>query len=327
MENKNKKTSRYCCSNPNCHKVFSKPKIIKYYVCPSCQTLIDTNVSVQPILRQKHALGIDQRQIRRIKSKQVEKKEPITLEPAPIQLEPNTEPTIPEQPMTNENPETAPFNQENPEPKEPTLMQRLEAMVTETPEETEKEPITLEPTSVQPETNNEPTISEKPLVNEYPETAPSTEENPEPKEPTLMQRLEAMVTETPEETEKEPITLDPTPIQPETNIEPTIPEQPTVNENPETALPNVENSEPKEPTLMQRLEAMVTETPEEKEPDNVSSDFKCSYYFGYLYEREKGKSIPETCFECPKSLECLMSESTNSKESVKEIKKWYSFKH
>ncbi len=40
-QSKSNKIKRYCCSNPNCNKVFSKPKIIKYYVCPSCQTLVD----------------------------------------------------------------------------------------------------------------------------------------------------------------------------------------------------------------------------------------------------------------------------------------------
>jgi hypothetical protein len=31
---------RYLCSNPNCRKVFSRPKIITYHVCPTCQTLV-----------------------------------------------------------------------------------------------------------------------------------------------------------------------------------------------------------------------------------------------------------------------------------------------
>jgi hypothetical protein len=31
---------KYLCSNPNCRNVFAKPKIIKYHVCPNCQTLV-----------------------------------------------------------------------------------------------------------------------------------------------------------------------------------------------------------------------------------------------------------------------------------------------
>lgn len=34
---------KYLCSNPNCRKVFSKPKIIKYEVCPNCQTLVTSS--------------------------------------------------------------------------------------------------------------------------------------------------------------------------------------------------------------------------------------------------------------------------------------------
>ena len=39
----NHKARRYSCSNPNCKSVFSRPKIIKYYVCPTCQTLVDNS--------------------------------------------------------------------------------------------------------------------------------------------------------------------------------------------------------------------------------------------------------------------------------------------
>ncbi len=40
-ENKKHRVQRYTCSNPNCNRVFSKPKIIKYYVCPTCQTIVN----------------------------------------------------------------------------------------------------------------------------------------------------------------------------------------------------------------------------------------------------------------------------------------------
>jgi hypothetical protein len=44
--NTNNKRQRYQCANPNCKKAFSKPKLIKYYVCPTCQTLVimDTKI-------------------------------------------------------------------------------------------------------------------------------------------------------------------------------------------------------------------------------------------------------------------------------------------
>jgi hypothetical protein len=63
-----------------------------------------------------------------------------------------------------------------------------------------------------------------------------------------------------------------------------------------------------------------------KEKTSKSSDFQCQYYFGYLSQKNKEEAIPEICFGCLKSIECMMSEYNKSKEAVQEIKKWYSFK-
>jgi hypothetical protein len=49
--NKKQLSSKYHCTNPNCGKVFAKPKIIKYYVCPTCQTLVD-NFSQTSVIEQ-----------------------------------------------------------------------------------------------------------------------------------------------------------------------------------------------------------------------------------------------------------------------------------
>lgn len=56
-----------------------------------------------------------------------------------------------------------------------------------------------------------------------------------------------------------------------------------------------------------------------------SSSSSCQYSYGYLGQREKGEGIPETCIECAKILDCMLSEYYKKEESVKEIKKWYSF--
>ena len=48
MEGKIIEKGKHSCSNPNCGKIFSRPKIIKYYVCPSCQTLIDISTQRVP---------------------------------------------------------------------------------------------------------------------------------------------------------------------------------------------------------------------------------------------------------------------------------------
>ncbi len=52
IEKKTKTISEeYCCSNPNCKTVFSQPKIIKYYVCPKCQSFAEMEgVSSQPVI-------------------------------------------------------------------------------------------------------------------------------------------------------------------------------------------------------------------------------------------------------------------------------------
>jgi hypothetical protein len=61
-----------------------------------------------------------------------------------------------------------------------------------------------------------------------------------------------------------------------------------------------------------------------KEKTDQFSEFQCSYHFGYLNEKNKNVSIPETCFECPRSIDCMLSEFKKSQESLEEIKKWYS---
>src|SRR5208283_2418155 len=71
-KSKNNKVHRYCCSNPNCKKVFSKPKIIKYYVCPSCQTLVDLPFdNFQSFAREKPVL--EKKQVKLRKQKESEK--------------------------------------------------------------------------------------------------------------------------------------------------------------------------------------------------------------------------------------------------------------
>ena len=43
-EQKNKES--YTCPNPNCNSVFYRPKIIKHYVCPTCQTLVKMDTAI-----------------------------------------------------------------------------------------------------------------------------------------------------------------------------------------------------------------------------------------------------------------------------------------
>ncbi len=52
------------------------------------------------------------------------------------------------------------------------------------------------------------------------------------------------------------------------------------------------------------------------------NDAGCQHWFGYLNQKEKGASIPQSCVECDKAVECMLNQSYNS-TAVKEIKKWY----
>ena len=211
-KSKNDKVHRYCCSNPNCKKVFSKPKIIKYYVCPACQTIVDlTFENFQSIAREKPVLEKKQVTLR----KQKESKQDKNQEPKAI-------------------------------------------------------------TSQQATTDNELTSMEKPEVKEILETIePAQMEEPNIVEITVNKKSGVMGSDY-----DMPFSLG------------------TSDEHRETV----------------------------KEQTCQSSDFQCPYYFGYLSQRNKEEVIPETCFGCLKSIECMMSEYNKTKETVEEIKKWYSFK-
>ncbi len=189
-----KKLRRYCCSNPKCNKVFSKPKIIKYYVCPSCQTLVDLDSeNFHPPILEKPVF----------EEKQVRKQEELL-------------------PSKNQEPEA-------------------------------KELIPNEPVT----TSNESISFKKPEVN--------------------------------------------------AELEPTKPAQ-------------KEQFNAIEYILGKKLQNEV-------DGKVQSSDSQCQYFFGYLSEKNKGKGVPEACFACPKSIECMLSQHSKSKESLEEIKKWYSLKH
>ena len=184
---------KYVCSNPNCKRVFSKPKIIKYHVCPVCQTLV--NIA------------------------DVANQEEIELALATQNLLKRRKPKAAKRDSTEEMSETA-IQVATSQPK------------TEEPCEPEKEP-------------------------EIAEQVATAEQISVPTQ--------------------DPVVL--------------APLQPVV-----------------------AIETITVATP--------SSG--CQYGFGYLRQREKGEGIPDTCIECSKSLDCMLSEYYKKEESVKEIKKWYS---
>lgn len=196
--NEDKKQKKYCCSNPNCLKVFSEPLEIKHYACPECKSLIDLNsnaVSDSQILPEEYTLKKNQRQ--------------------------------------------------------------------EANSQNEKQQKVSEPVVAIQDKKTETKITKTQPVSDQIEFDYFALKDPEPQEPTLQQRLEAMV---------------------------------------------------------ERKHKEAT-----KQNDTPSSDSGCLHYFGYLHQKQKDEVMPETCVVCPRAIECLMSDSNSSKESLKEIKKWYSF--
>ena len=195
---KNRKTQRYSCSNPNCGKAFSRPKIIKYYVCPSCQTLIDTpdqKIPLKPVICEKiMQVKKSSKQEKQKAIKKNKKQEPIKI-------------NLPANPPINDI---------------------------------------------------EPEIAEKSVLNEPLEIKPAY-----------------------------------------------------IEESRSTYFDLKEESQEPKSELKEKADPML--------------DPQCEHYFGYLSERDKGEGIPEKCFECPKSIECMLSEYNKSKESVEAIKKWYPF--
>jgi hypothetical protein len=53
------------------------------------------------------------------------------------------------------------------------------------------------------------------------------------------------------------------------------------------------------------------------------TEFKCNRHFGYLSERDKGEQIPEHCYGCSKSIECMLESNESSNKKIEGIKQWY----
>lgn len=320
MGNKYSEHGQYICSNPNCDKVFSKPKIIKYYVCPSCQTLVDQTteegVLFQPSLE-------DDLSTKKLEKSNVIKQtnEEVTVEGTDLE-EPNLHEANRkeyEKPIVSEQITKESFT----EVKDPTNAD-LSGASKNDPEK----PFANEQVNIQVITEvTEPTDPILTEANRIISLAKalgwrSANEDAELAEPAF--------NENKNESEK-PIVNEQTNKQSIAEVEESI--EPTLSEAKNSELENLlinelvdkeaftELTELTKPTKIQNPKSVLVE--EEIEKANPASIDKCSYYFGYLNQRTKGETIPEECVECPKSIECLMSEFDNSKESLKEIKKWY----
>ncbi len=192
---------KYFCPNPNCKKVFSRPKIIKYTVCPTCQTLVDdTNMA-------EHVQHDAPSRTRKVSA------------PKKLKI---VEPTVfPEKDMI-----------EVPELK-----------------------------------------SDQSKLKELFVAWASAEEGENEKVEAREKKLE-----------------------------------------PEQA--QLEQQDHMELSSSQRTAMVETEKVPESSPG-------CQYGFGYLSHRDRGAKIPDSCIECPDSLNCMLSQYHKSGESFKEISKWY----
>ncbi len=193
--NEKHKVRKYSCPNPNCKTVFSRPKIIKYYVCPTCQTLVDESNIAEHL----------ENDVASQRSKVARSRKPKTIEPSEF----------------------------------------LQIGVLDV-EETRSDQSELE---------------------------------------------ELCVTCGDGETDASKKVVDLEPVQ--------LPQQETTEFPQPKHIPTVETEKASEPSL------------------------RCQYGFGYLSHRESGAGIPDTCIECPDSLNCMLSQYHKSGESVEEISKWY----
>jgi chromosome segregation ATPase len=107
--------------------------------------------------------------------------------------------------------------------------------------------------------------------------------------------------------------------------------EPPINKVKEFGNRRINKEKQKESFKVQRLNKTKfqyppKETKEELFKEKTKSNDGCSFYFGYLCEREKGEAIPNSCIACSKSLDCMLSKVHQSIDSVQEIKKWYNFR-
>lgn len=71
-----------------------------------------------------------------------------------------------------------------------------------------------------------------------------------------------------------------------------------------------------EPKIIKFCPYCYAEVKEEKRSE-------CPHWFGYLSQKEDGKGVPPECFECERTIECLLKKHTYSAKATKEIKKWF----
>ncbi|KON32627.1 MAG: hypothetical protein AC479_07110 [miscellaneous Crenarchaeota group-6 archaeon AD8-1] len=382
----NKKIESYCCSNPNCKTNFSHPKILKYYICPKCQSLVEMEgVTSQPVIEE---ISSDEEffpgDFQSIKDKLTKEIEELN-----IKIKNNLK-EIKELKIKNCNLNKKFGDMENKLHstkhqlslansklglKYKELSQISKSIqdtkkITELESElkklkTEKETLNLKTQKIEEleKKLSENDIYAKNLDQSLDELKEQIKKLKEQKEKALKQKNEAIekqaktenqinqeietrtklqnelvdksiqdtkkITELESElkklkTEKETLNL-------KTQRSNDIKSQSGVNWIRDINLTEVKNVKKENIEIIN--DANVPKNPylriiekDKKEGTELKSSSGCSFYLGYLSERDKGETIPSSCIECSKSLECMLSKVHKSNKSVKEIKKWYRLK-
>jgi hypothetical protein len=123
-----------------------------------------------------------------------------------------------------------------------------------------------------------------------------------------------------QKSEPQPATPKPVYLNQKPETQPTTPKPVYLKQKPEpqSATPSqIQIKEPQPKQTVQTLKSDIT-----GDNSKTAKSPGCQYYFGYLGNRQKNESIPETCLDCPNSLDCMLSKH-ELRNSVQEIKKWY----
>ena len=281
MEKENK-NPRFHCSNPNCHKVFSKPKIIKYYVCPTCQTLaiMDTEI---------------------IQLNNEIKEEKDSLQDCKESFGKNKRKTKISNDNENEkSPEIQPgqISESSSELVWSRILANLESLARS------KSHLSIEQ---QPETEkveNAQTENSHDFTDENLEVASSDLNSISIDENSEDSKKETQSTEL--LNEDYPV------IEKEYEIE-----QNLVTKTEEDEGTTIFETDQSIGSIKENPKASI----EKEEPNQ--KDNNCKNYFGYLNEKGKDREIPEYCFGCSKSIECMLGLKNIPSEKSESIKKWY----
>ena len=282
------KKQRYQCANPNCKKAFSKPKLIKYYVCPTCQTLVIMDTKIfelnQEIKKENDSRAKENKSPRKKRKQKTELPDKKESEPSIVS-------------QTDQPSETIEF-------KLSSNLPDLEAPIPE------KSPIVFNSQSETEMNESEKTETNEDTIRNYNKPSVASEN------PSIDKLNESEKTETNEDTirnyDKPSVTSENPSIDKLNESEKTETNEDIIRDYVKLSVAS-EN-----PSIDKNSEAIGDEG------KSISADSSCNRYFSFLSERGKGEEIPEDCFGCSKAIECMLGSNNSSNKKIEGIKQWYS---